>query len=202
MKFQKMMRLAVLMLSFGVCTTAVQAAAFPALAVLDFGTQAAENFMVGWQFTVTSTITVTDLGKLDSNENGNYEDSSGSYIGIWDASESLIVSEFLPGSTTEDNGAFYTSITPTVLVPGTYVIGAMAFAGGEQYGYDGTIVMAAGLIWVQGMYNASNPFAMPALERTEPFAYLGPTFKFTPEPTTLLLLAIGGLATLKRRCRA
>ena len=80
--------------------------------------------VIGYRFTVTAPISVTDMGVWNADNNGGL--AANHMVGIWDDSQTLLTSgTATPGGTVV--GAWtYTSVTPVTLMPGvTYTAGAM-----------------------------------------------------------------------------
>lgn len=169
----------------------------------------ASDWAAGWQFTVTDSIQVTQLGKFDYESNGIV----GTGVGLYDNTNggTLLASADLTGASFELNGAYrayYTAITAITLMPGNiYTIAAVQDGPGESiFWAANTATYASGINYVRGIAQsgASLPATWtsnsPQLTGTTN-GYFGGTFKFdaVPEPSTALLGGLGMLAMLRRR---
>lgn len=183
------------------------------------GTQLANPpFTLGWQFTVNGPILVTAVGVYDSPlANGllNPHDA-----GIFDSTGALVPGTFV--TVPSGTGAplisqfRYVDISPVLLGPGTYQIGALFVVADPND--DGVIFPTSGLSgfatdplisFVESTFASgavlTNPLA-PGGGATD-FGYFGPNFILTaaiPEPATIALLGavLLGFAAQRRRRRA
>ena len=88
--------------------------------------------VVGWRFTVTEQIEVSDLGVWNNDKTGGLE--SPHEVGIWDDSQTLLTSVIVDGSGTVVDDWIYASITPVIIDPGvTYTIGALYVSGDDDW---------------------------------------------------------------------
>ncbi|HEV7220856.1 MAG TPA: hypothetical protein VGN39_18435, partial [Terriglobales bacterium] len=85
-----------------------------------------QNFTVGWQFTVRSPVTATELGYYDPNPKGKLK--SNHDVGIFASDGSILLSTTITAGkhTTEDDFAF-ADVPSFILADGTYVIGGDSF---------------------------------------------------------------------------
>jgi len=165
----------------------------------------ARNITEGWRFTANSDIQVMRLGVWDLFSDGL---NASHDIGLWDASGNLLASATVPGGTAAAliNDFRYVSITPVALDAGhDYLIGALYvpspmddYLGGAS---GNTFTSDPRITWRnRARYSATAGAALTFPSETAPFAgAFGPNFTLTPEPATLSLLALGGLALLLRR---
>ena len=93
--------------------------------------------VVGWRFTVTDSVHVTDLGVWNADTNAAGAGLTIAHdVGIWDAQAVLLAQVLVdPATGTVVGDWTYESITPITLDPGmTYTIGAIYYsADGDNY---------------------------------------------------------------------
>jgi hypothetical protein len=218
----KAVRRALAVLAFA-CAHAPLAHAQFALSFTSVGTNSfldGNSRMIGWQFTVTEPIAVSQLGWFDWNTDGLARSHE---IGIWDtADQSLITSVVIPsgtGAALAGSFRYATLGAPALLLTGrTYRIAGFDIgASGDPHvwdaalgGYpnyevsgfaaDSRITLTAG--------NALGALASGFGYPTGPIGdtrsvLMGPNFVISsvPEPSTVVLLLIGagGIATAYRR---
>src|SRR5258707_2309265 len=82
------------------------------------------NITIGWGFTLTSPLTVTDLGYFD----GDSGLADPHPVGIWDSNGNLVAMATVPSgaAATLMNGFRFVPITPVVLGIGAFRIGGYA----------------------------------------------------------------------------
>jgi hypothetical protein len=161
---------------------------------------------LGWAFTLSSPVRVTDLGLWDFNGDGLNESH---VVTIWTSTGTLEAQGTIPSGTgaTLTNGFRYVSIAPVLLPAGTYKIwafyttdivdnvitsAAITSASGVSYGGSTSDV---GLTFPSG-----NFFGLSS-------GYFGPNFQFTAAtsvPDTAITfflfgLSLMGLAFLRRK---
>jgi hypothetical protein len=162
-------------------------------------------FTLGWQFSITGSITVTQLGLFDDSQDGLAERHE---LGIWDSAGTLLTSTILGAGTsgTLVNQFRYIDIPDVVLGPGTYQVGAVFTSGADPLVFPG---VATGFATDSAITFIATAFASgAALDNptasagTDP-AYFGPNFLFEtaaiPEPGSFALLAVGLIALAMRR---
>jgi PEP-CTERM motif len=181
---------------------AVQAAFDPAVT---FTGNTSTNFVtpaetVGWQFAVSGNILVTGLGVFDSGQDGLLTNHT---VGIWltSAPATLLASGTVASGTagTLVNQFRYVSIAPTLLVPGTYTIGATWGPIGDTYIAGSPLPnfhTDSRITFLGAEYIEAVPLTMPNTSAS--FfgqGIFGPNLS-VPEPGTLILLGSGllGLA--------
>jgi hypothetical protein len=169
------------------------------------------NVTIGWQFTLTSSVTVTQLGFFDAGADGLADPHE---TGIWDSSQTLLGSATVPSGTagTLLGGFRFVPVTAFLLGPGEYTIGAYGNQTSPDefaFGLSGSTTIA-GLTLGGGVQSGSvlNTLTFPG--QVNGFAtegYFGPNFAISddrelsavPEPSTIVLVATAlGLAGLLR----
>ncbi|PYK29980.1 MAG: hypothetical protein DME57_08420 [Verrucomicrobia bacterium] len=188
----------ILLIGFVAATTqpAVHAQT-PALSVSGGGLFGATTGTFGWSFTLSSTISVTDLGYFDFGGNGLNEAHD---VGIWTSTGTLMVSATVPAGTAGTLvGDFrYVLVSPTLLAPGDYVIGGFeSGSSGDPVEVQASTITTASMITYDGSRStAGAALTFPSGDASaNGNSYFGPNFEFTavPEPTTIGLLLFGGL---------
>jgi hypothetical protein len=212
------------LMALGTASTA-GAATIP---IIDIGNDAdyswtwAEDLTLGYEFTVTSSVTFNALAVFDvvsanpATAHTNLSGLNSSHeVGVWDSLGNLVVSTTVdptdptaPSANTYGHWV-YQLITPTTLTAGNYTIGA--FYGGSIENSDPVMVQQTAIengaaVYVGGRYVYSSVFQQP----TGNYApneeqYFGPTMLSVPDggmTLTLLGGAMMGLVALRRRFKA
>lgn len=172
------------------------------------------NFVVGYEFQTTNTISITHLGITDWANNGLIGSPQ---VGVWKTDGTLLASITIPAGAGSDlvetqsnpNVTYYLEqlSTALVLAPGNYVIANQHTdnaAGSQVFGWGGPVTFASGLTWVRGVAesNGGTSLVFPNdISFTASKAYIGPQFKFdvVPEPSSLACTALAGALLLRRR---
>ncbi|WP_449244553.1 DUF4082 domain-containing protein [Desulfobacca acetoxidans] len=160
---------------------------------------------IGWQFDLSSQVTVTALGFLDLD--GNVVDSHP--VGIWNATGTLLASATVQPTDPKTDGFLFHDIAPVVLPAGSgYVAGALptpndTWGNGAAYANYSTPVS-----FVQYLLGEGGTLHFPS----SPGGYVGQNvyalsnFMFTsstvPLPPAILLLGSGLVRLVGwKRCR-
>lgn len=149
------------------------------------------SWILGYSFAVSAPITVTALGIYDSGSDGLAQSHD---IGLWSASQALLAqASIAAGGGTLVDGFRYTTVSPVVLQPGNYVVGATM--GSELYWYDGPISTAPEITFIQDQYVSSGGLAFPSNGGTVSAGYFGANFRYAvPEPSTWVMSGVFGVA--------
>ena len=165
---------------------------------------------VGWQFSVSSTITVTSLGVFDVNPAGLAENHE---VGIWNSSGTLLASTTVTNASTMVSSAsgagnwLFQGISPLTLGAGTYVIGAFYSANNtDDVMLSTTISNISAITYLSSRASSSGSFGEPDVYGLFKPGVFGPDFTVqattpTPEPASVLLLTCGLSAIVLRRLR-
>jgi hypothetical protein len=177
------------------------------------------NTTIGWAFALSGTVSVTDLGLFDQGNDGFIDPHP---VGLWRNDGTLLATTTLAfglsGTVVPSGSGFgafrYNAITPVVLTPGNYVVGAYFPATAninvpqDRPYFNSIATTAAGFTYTEFRASIQNPaLIFPGF--TFPMSGgFGPNLRFTsvaaPEPGTLALLALIGLpaaGTVIRRSR-
>jgi hypothetical protein len=172
-------------------------------------------YTLGFEFSVSSPVLITQLGVYDSGQNGLVGNVS---VGLWDTSGTLLTSVVIPSGTTAILDGFfrYEQISPLALPVGLhYVVGAAYATGSDQgstfnFGDGGAGTLDPLVTIYQDRYsylggNSFN-FSYPDLSIDRPGAWIGANFQFATVPGPVvgagfpgLVFAGGGLLGWWRR---
>ena len=166
----------------------------------------AGSLTLGWGFSLSSALDVTQLGVWDQNGNGLAQSHM---VTIWNSTGTAVAQVMIPSGTgAETNGFRYVSIGSVPLAAGNYTIGALYGAFGSDTASTGALAIstAAGVTYAGSRATVGNAF--PGSDDFGlPNSYFGPNFQFTPTGTvpdagstvSLLGCALLGLAALRRK---
>ena len=168
---------------------------------------------VGYGFTLSANYDVKYLGVWDVTPNALLNEAHD--VGIWDSSGALVCSATVPVdgflAVPANGGEFrWIGISPTMLAPGNYTIGAYypqwpSWNGGngDEFTAVSTFVTTAPQVsYNESLYDGSPGLTLPTDNYSaQEKAYFGPNFA-TPDggvTAGLLGLALLGIAGLRRR---
>lgn len=200
-------------LSFVLIILGLTSVSLGSVTALSYTTNAGQGgsvgYTMGWGFTLTDSVAVTELGILDRYGNGLVDSHD---IGIWSVSgQTLQVSETIPSGTTAplDLGFRYVTLdTPVILGPGNYRIGAFFDSLDDAYYYIPVtnLTVAPEISGIStGYFNFGTYSSLhyPSFGPYNDYFLLGPNFKMAavPAPGAALLAAFGAgiVSWMKRR---
>lgn len=178
------------------------------------GEGTAADATLGWSFSLSSNLLLTNLGVWDGNNTQSFGAAgdgllSSHLVSIWTSTGTLVASVTVPaGGGILLNGFRYGAIAPTLLAAGNYVIGAY-YANGNldhnaAFAPAGNVNTAPGVAYIDARSGAGNGLPSGVLSGT---GIWGPNFQFLAAPAAVpeggssaILLAISSsLLVWKRR---
>ncbi len=162
----------------------------------------------GWEFTVTSSISVNGLGYWDEADHTLFESHE---IGLWSVpsgtllASAVVTSASTPTASSSGEGQWlFIDIPSVTLQDGVYVIGATEpLDDMDVFRQETGISTIPGITWDTAILHRGNGLAYPQEVDTVPDSAFGPnlladnsTSIATPEPPSLLLEVIAALGTL------
>lgn len=158
-----------------------------------------QNFTIGWQFTVTSPVTVTELGYYDPAADG--ELTSNHEVGIFGSDGSLLLSAIITaGKYNTEDGFAFVSVPSFTLGNGTYVIGGGSFDSSDLFIFSASSLAPIPQITLgkTGLFTFGSVFTLP-VSNAASATYMGPDFEVAsaaavPESSSLPMLICATLS--------
>jgi hypothetical protein len=143
-----------------------------------------DNTTLGYAFTVSSPVTVTNLGLFDFGNDGL---NTSHAVTIWTSTGTQLVQTTIPAGTagTLIDGFRYVDIEPFILAPGTYTIGAYSqthhYVRPDFFLTDATFTSAYEVSYLGPRLALEGGFRFPSgtAGLNNPDGYFGPNFWFT-----------------------
>lgn len=147
---------------------------------LNVVTDSNQNFTFGWQFTVTSPVTVTELGYYDPAANGKLKTNHD--VGIFSSGGSLLLSTTIAAGKYTTVGDFaFVSVSSFTLADGTYVIGGDSLDSKDPFIFSASSLLPIPQITLgeTGLFTFGSVFTLPATNQASA-TYFGPNFEVAP----------------------
>lgn len=188
---------------------AAAAVADPGVSFTNYPAAAADgNITIGYQFDVTSTVTVYALGFFTNPNKGNNTLAESHEVGLWDPSGTLLATTIVTDSDMLIGMDKWSSIAPQVLTPGDgYIVGGYTPVNGDEWAYGDYsqytgLTSAPGISNALGYYQYAGTFTKPTGSYWQMYGGGNILTNAIPEPTPFAALGIGALGLLIRRRRS
>ena len=171
-------------------------------------TSSVSNFSLGFEFTVNSDITVTQLGAFDDNGDGLTQRHQ---IGLYRVSDqALLSSATVTNSSTLDGIFRYEAIDPVNLVAKqNYIVTGVYTDGGDKFLFNSdSFSSASAITFVGSRFASSSTLVYPNTNGVGENGYFSANFKFnagnsaaaSPEPASLaFVLPFVGVVIARRK---
>ncbi|MGH1492515.1 MAG: putative Ig domain-containing protein [Acidimicrobiales bacterium] len=145
------------------------------------------SYFMGWQFTVDTEMTISELGAHDSNRDGTLSNTGATTAALWDKATRQILAQInIPSDVTIEDGFGYAELdNPVTVVPGkTYIVAAEI--SGEPYAYNGNIQYGEDVNYIGYAYKGGAAIGWPSIQGAGGNYYYGGTFRVSSDPTPIL----------------
>ena len=171
-----------------------------------YGLDSPSGDTVGYTFTANEPLLIGSLGVYAADVVPDAEGLSSPHeVGLWDATSQTLLGSVTvsPGDTVIGDFAYAELDTPVPLVAGSqYLLGALYFSDDDDTYLSNASPTLDGISNTQAVFPASADlgFAFPTSASSGNAGRFGPNaLAVIPEPTSLGLIALGGLAMIRRR---
>lgn len=159
---------------------------------------AGDSFTLGYKFNSSQSLNIKALGVFDAGTPG----LSGTYdLGLWDSAGNLLTSTSVSGLGDLIQDSFVWKYLPSTisLSPGDYVVGAAgSYTSGDDYAFQGTFTMLAGVTFLEDRYIDGSTLQFPTIATDTTPAWIGGNFAV---PGPLPVLGAGAAFGWSRRLR-
>jgi hypothetical protein len=155
--------------------------------------------MSGYEFRVNDDIAVTHLGVYDHGANGLAVSHE---VGLWTLNGQLLASATVQAGTVETlTSSFRFQAIPLVhLSEGVEYVVASTTPIGDPIAFSSTYVNPEEVTWIRARTREGDSFHFAGGTNVNR-GYFGGNFMFVPEPCTIVLMASGMVALVRRRAK-